>query len=157
MMRIDRNRLAIRRSGSFPLVLHPEQHAVVVVRVGQVEAKGDDRAVVLLRLPPVADAAIQRNQVRVRLRDRRVARQRLLVCGNRAVQIASFSKLQAALQTGLRIVAQRHDPGEHRIVQARPARTISGMALERALGLVAAPEGAMGQGERVVRRTPLGK
>src|SRR5207237_1793237 len=56
--RVDRNRFPVRGCGRLPFLLKPEQHAVVVVRVAQIEAERDDSTVLLLRLRPVVHAAV---------------------------------------------------------------------------------------------------
>ena len=93
----------------------------------------------------------------MRLRDRWVARKRLLVCGNRLVQIARFREFQSTLQARLRIVAQRGDASQNGILNRRPSRAVLLVALQRPLCLVTASQRAVREGERVVRRTPLGK
>jgi hypothetical protein len=57
-------------------------------------------------LRPVSSAAVEHDQIRVRLRDRRIERQRRFVRRDRAAQIACIGELQAALQIRLRVVSQ---------------------------------------------------
>ena len=53
VLRVDGQRPAVRLGGLIPLLLQAEQHAVVVVRIGEVEPELHGRAVVRLRLRPV--------------------------------------------------------------------------------------------------------
>ena len=84
-------------------------------------------------------------------------RQRRLVRGDRAVDVAGLGELDPALQQRPRIVAQRGDGGEHRIGHGRPARAVLRVPLERRLRVVAASERAIRERQRVVRGAELGK
>ena len=98
VQRIQRERPPVGLRRLVPSLLQPQQHAVVVVRVGDVDAERDDGPVVLLGLGEVPRAAVERDQVGVRLRQRRVERQRRFVRGDGAVDVAGVRELDAALQ-----------------------------------------------------------
>ena len=155
--RVDRDRLPVGVRRGVPLLLQPEQHAVVVVRVAEIEAERHDGTVVFVGLRPVARAAVERDQIGVRLRDRRIARERLFVRRNRARQIAFVGQPDPALERRLRIVSERRHAGEHRVGDRRPPRAVARVLLEGALGRVPASERAIRERERVVRRAVFGE
>ena len=93
----------------------------------------------------------------MRLCQRRVARERRLVRGDRAVEIAGIGEPHAALQDGAGVLSQGRDRGQHRIDQRRPARTILFVPRQRRSRLVEAAERAIRQRQPVVRRAQLGE
>jgi hypothetical protein len=127
------------------------------VRRAQVDAETDDGGVVLLGLRVVARAAVQRDQVRVRLRERRLERERGLVRGNGALEIALSRQLHPRWTLARAIVPERVDGGKDGVLQCGPARPVPGVRLERTLRLVAAAERTVGEGERVLRGAPFRK
>jgi len=76
---------------------------------------------------------------------------------NGACEIAGLGQLEPALQLRLRIVSERGDRSEHRIVEGGPTRAVLSVALERALGIVHAAHRAIRKRKGVVRGTPLRK
>ena len=82
VQRVQRQRLAVGVRGEIPLLLQAEQHPIIVVRLAEVAAERDDRPVVLLGFHEVAGPPIQGDQVRVRLDERRIARERGFVRGD---------------------------------------------------------------------------
>ena len=155
--RVDRNRLPVSVGSVRPSLLQAEQHAVVVMRVAEIEAERHDRAIVLFGLRPVALPAIERDEVRMRLSDRRIDGQRRFVRGDCAGGIASLREPESLLEPRLRIVAQRADAAKHRIVDCRPARSVLLMTLERSLRFVLASERSIRQRKDVVRGAPFRK
>jgi hypothetical protein len=77
-----------------PALLH-EHDAVVVVGFGQARAEGHRGAIVLLRLVPAAEPAVDRDQVGVGLGERGVRLQGGLVLAPRALGVARFPEADA--------------------------------------------------------------
>ena len=92
-----------------------------MVRLGQLRAACDHRTVVLLGLRHVAGACVQRDQVDVRLQQRRVARQRVFVQVNRLGIFGASGEIQAAVQERRCVVAHGGESLRIRVGWHRPA------------------------------------
>ena len=106
VLRVDGDRQSVGFGRAIPLRLHPEQHAVIVVGIAEVDAERDDRAIVGLRPGPVLDLTVQRDQVRVRLRERRVAGDCGFVGRDRARQIAGARELQPSREIRRGVISE---------------------------------------------------
>ena len=93
----------------------------------------------------------------MRLRQRRIARERRFVGVDGAFDITGFRQAHPSRQGGARIFAQRRDGAQHRIVEPRPARAVTGVRRRRAAGVVGAAERAVGPCQGVVRGAELRK
>ena len=111
----------------------------------------------LLGLGKILHAAVERQQVRVGVDQRRIGKQGGLVVGDRLVDLAGFGEPHAALQHRARVLAQGGDRVEHWIVQARPSCSVAGVLLERARGFFRSAERAIRARQPVVGRPELGK
>ena len=121
VQRIGRHCQAIGRRGLAPPLLQAEQHAVVVVRLVHVVAEGEHGLVVRFGLRPLPRTAVERDQIGVGLRERRIACERRLVRLDGAREIAGLGQTQAASQVRTRIVADRRHACGERIVDRRPS------------------------------------
>ena len=93
----------------------------------------------------------------MRLRQRRIARERRLVGLDGASDVSAFSQAHASRQGGACVLAQRGDGGQHGIVESRPARAVAGVRRGGALGVGGAAGRAVGSRQRVVSGAKLGK
>ena len=151
---IDRDGEPIRRRRFLPSLLQAEQHAVVIVRVADI-TRGQQGPVVRLRLRPLLRAAVQRDEVRMGLSERRVGRERCFMGADRGSHVSSAGERDPAREPRAPVVAERSDGRHHRIVDSGPQRPVLRVALESTARLVPPVESAIGQSERVVRRPPL--
>ena len=147
--------IGIRRL--LPLVLQPEQHAIVVVGVGGVTAETQGLAIMHFPLGPLLVASVERDQIHVSLGLVRIFRQRGLVRRDRAREVAAGGQGDSSLQERPAIVAQCQHGREDGILERRPCRPVPRVKRQRTRRVFATPEGTVREGQRVVRRTPFGK
>ena len=123
VLRVDCDGQAVRFGRAIPLGLHPEQHAVIVVGIAEVDAERDDRAIVGLRPAPVLDLTVERDQVRVRLRERRVAGDCGFVGRDRARQIAGARELEPSREIRRGVISEGADAGQYFVFESGPRRS----------------------------------
>ncbi len=84
-----------------------------------------------------------------------VFRERGIVGRDRLGELAFVAQPDAAFEVRARVIFERIDLRQHRIVDRRPSRTVAPMKLQLALGVVQASHIAVGEPERVVGRAEL--
>ena len=155
MQRVDGERLTVRVGREVPLVLKAEHHAEVIVRFRQVDAQCHDGTIVLLCLRPLSGPAVERNQVGMRIGQRRIDGECCFVRGNGSRQIALVGKLRPPLHVTARVVSELGDTCEHPVVERRPQRAMLLVLRQRAPGIVCPSQRAIRPRERVVGRAKL--